>query len=256
VYLPAEQLEYYSSILDDKWRRVGGQEHSGEFLDKYIFTDDPKFNLHWECVGFKIQFVHLVHMPDLLEYLVHRQDIKIIVNTRRHLLEHTCAELWCQRGNSRGGRPGEEYAFAHTEPIVADPLDIRGTFVNLCRYRQFAIDVFDDGDRDFLEWSYEDMFGADGSLDIRNHELLFKFLEIEPTQPFVARFAKTPRPSVREYLANYDAVERFMRATDDGVFAKYFDTDYDPRADRSWPTLTNYQLGEVMYTRDNLAYRA
>jgi hypothetical protein len=25
-YLPAEQLEYYSSILDDRFRRVGGQE--------------------------------------------------------------------------------------------------------------------------------------------------------------------------------------------------------------------------------------
>jgi hypothetical protein len=255
-FLAPELEEYYSSILDDRYRRVGGQERSGEFLDECIFTDDPRYNpRQWQCVGFKIQFVHFVHMPDLRDYLIANKDIKIIVNTRRHLLEHACAEFWCQNGNSRGGREGDEYEFGRTAPIVVELHDILATFRNLCRYRQYAIETFDDGERDFLEWSYEDMFTADGSLDVANHLRLFEFLETKPSRPLVPTFVPTPRPPPSRYFANYSEVEQFMRKADGGIFAKYFHPHYDPRLDRSWPKLRNYQLDKIMVEKDNKRFR-
>ena len=131
-FLEPELQEYYSSILDERYRRVGGQEHSGEFLEEFIFTDDPRYNPRgWQCVGFKVQFVHLVHMPDLRDYLIANKDIKVIVNTRRHLLEHACAELWCSQGNSRGGREGEDFFVCHRSKVP-----IRLT---LFRFHQFAV---------------------------------------------------------------------------------------------------------------------
>jgi hypothetical protein len=255
-FLEPELEEYYSSILDERYRRVGGQEHSGEFLDEFIFTDDPRYNPQgWECVGFKIQVVHFVHMPDLRDYLIANKDVKIIVNTRRHLLEHSCAEFWCSNGNSRGAREGEEYEFGRTAPIVVSLENILATFRNLCRYRQFFIETFDDGQRDFLEWSYEDMFTADGTLDIENHLKLFEFLEMEPTRPLVPTFVRTPRPPASRYFENYSEVDQFMTKADGGIFAKYFDAQYDPRRDLSWPTLRKYRLDKIMVEKDNERFR-
>jgi hypothetical protein len=255
-FLPPEKRGYYSSLLDKNYVRIGGEERSGEFLDEFIFTDDPRFNLGWSCVGLKIQFVHFVHMPDLLDYLLANEDVKIIVNTRRHLLEHAAAEQWCQRGNSRAARPGDEYDFGNTGAATVDPKDLVATFRNLCRYRQFAVDLFDDGTRAFFEWSYEDIFRADGSLDVDGHRRLFDFLEIEPSRPFAAPFARTPRPDARSYFTNFDALREAVGAEHDGVFAKYFDEDYDPRRDPTWPVLEDYRLDEIMVERDNLAFRA
>ena len=256
AFIPREREEYYSAFLDDSYTRVGGQERSGEFLDTYIFTDDPRYNPGgWESVGFKIQFVHFVHMPDLREYLIRNKDIKIVVNTRRHMLEHTCAELWCSRGNARAAREGRRYEFGDTGPIHVSPSNVIGTFRNLCRYREYAISTFDDG-RDFFEWSYEDMFRADGSLDSEQHRRLFEFLEITPSDSFAPPFARTPRPSARDYLENYDEVARDVSKADGGVFRKYFDPSYDPRADRTWPVLPEYQLDDVMTERDNSRFRS
>jgi len=254
-FVAPDKRDYYSSILDESYARIGGQEHTGEFLSEFIFTEDARYNpAGWECIGFKIQFVHLVHMPDLLAYLSRNHDIKIIVNTRRHLLEHAAAELWCQSGNSRAGRPGEAYEFGQRSAISADAQRVRAMFRNLCRYRQFAIETFDDG-REFFEWSYEDMFRADGSIDTANHQKLFDFLEIEPSRPFEAPFSRTPRPAARDYFTNYDEIESFMIHTDGGVFRKYFTPEYDPRRDTTWPVLDDYRLGRVMVETDNEQFR-
>lgn len=254
--IPPEKKDYYSCILDKNYVRIGGQEHSGEFLDKYIFTDDPQFNLEgWECIGFKIQFVHFVHMPDLREYLINNRDIKIIVNTRRHLLEHTCAEYWCQHGNSRATRAGKSYTFGKTEPISVNPVEIGATFRNLCRYRQYAIETFDDGKRNFLEWSYEDMFHENGTINRENHQKLFDFLEIKLSSDFEASFSQTPRPSAKEYFLNFEEIAQFMRHSDGGVFQKYFSDDYDPRKDTTWPVLQEYWLDKIMTEKDNDAFR-
>ena len=254
-FITPDKREYYSSVLDENYRRVGGQEHSGQFLDEYIFTDNPKYNPHrCECIGFKIQFVHLVHMPDLREYLIRNKDIKIIVNTRRHLLEHACAEYWCQNGNSRAARHGDPYDFGYTKAIHVDLRNILATFRNVCRYRQYAIETFDDGERDFFEWSYEDMFQRDGSIDIESHHRLFDFLEMKPTKPLIAPFSRTPRPRPAEYFENYPEVEQFMINADDGV-RKYFATDYDPWRDTSWPVLKDYRLDEIMIETDNSKFR-
>ncbi len=91
--IPSELEEYYRSILNENYDRIGGQEHSGEYLDRFIFTDNRTYNpRQWEVIGFKLQYVHFVHMPDLRQYLVDNRDIRIIANTRRDLLEHACAE--------------------------------------------------------------------------------------------------------------------------------------------------------------------
>ena len=254
-FLPPEKRAYYSSLLDDRYIRVGGEERSGEFLDEFIFTNDPRYNDGWSCVGFKIQFVHLVHMPDLLDYLVRNEDIKIIVNTRRHLLEHACAEHWCQRGNSRAARTGEAYDFGETDAVTVDPSDLLATFRNLCRYRQFAVDRFGDGARPFLEWSYEDIFDESGSLDVESHRRLFAFLETQPTQPFSSPFARTPRPDARTYFRNFDELRDAAGSADDGAFAKYFEDAYDPRRDTTWPELDDYQLDEIMVEQDNSRFR-
>lgn len=255
-FIPPEKKDYYSAILDKNYVRIGGQEHSGEFLDEYIFTDDPRYNpYNWECVGFKIQFVHLVHMPDLREYLIKNKDIKIIVNTRRHLLEHTCAEYWCQNGNSRAAREGKSYTFGKTDAIVVDPGGIRATFRNLCRYRQYAIETFNDGERDFLEWSYEDMFHENGLINIENHRKLFDFLDTKPSRSFAATFSQTPRPPAKEYFLNFQEIAEFIRVSDDGIFQKYFSDDYDPRKDASWPVLKNYRLENIMIEKNNDAFR-
>lgn len=256
-FIPAEKRDYYSSLLDSSCRRVGGQEHSGEFLDTYIFTDEPTYNAQgWECVGFKIQFVHLVHMPDLHEYLKTRTDVKIVLNTRRHLLEHACAEEWCSNGNSRAAHASEPYEFGKTEPVHVDKKSLQGTFRNLCRYRQYAIENFAGGGRDFLEWSYEDMFQADGSLDVAAHERLFDFLEISPTRPLTPPFARTPRPVATGYFGNYDELALFMKGAEGGVFEKFFDPEYDPRVDLEWPVLDNYRLGEIMVEKSNDRFRS
>ncbi len=254
--ISAEKRDYYNCVLDNNYTRIGGQEHSGEFLDEYIFTDDPRYNPKgWESVGFKIQFVHFVHMPDLREYLIRNKDIKIIVNTRRHLLEHTCAEYWCQNGNSRAAREGKSYSFGKTEAIVVNPVDLLATFRNLCRYRQYAIETFDDGMRDFLEWSYEDMFHENGSVNVENHQKLFDFLEVKPSHPFAAHFSQTPRPPAKEYFRNFEEIAQFMRDSDGGIFQKYFSADYDPRKDTSWPLLQNYHLERIMIEKNNNAFR-
>jgi hypothetical protein len=254
-YLAPEQMEYYSSILDDRFQRVGGQEHSGEFLDKFIFTDDRRFNPRWECIGFKIQFVHFVHMPDLREYLIRNQDIKIIVNTRRHLLEHACAEYWCQNGNSRAARSNENYSFGNQTSIRIAPQKVLATFRNLCRYRQYAIHTFGTGTREFFEWSYEDMFQKDGSLSIENHQRLFDFLGMKPTIPFASTFTKTPRPAARQYLENYEEIQSYVQSRENGIFSKYFLPDYDPWKDHSWPVLRDYQLDNIMVEKDNSQFR-
>jgi len=257
-YIPIEMKAYYSSMLDENYeKRIGGQEHSGEFLDNYIFTDNPKYNPdQWECIGFKIQFCNLVHMPDLMEYLIKNKDVKIIVNTRRHLLQHSCAELWCKNGNSREARPEKPYDFGNTENIYVDLKDIRGTFRNLCRYRQYAIENFDDGDRDFFEWSYEDMFEKSGSINIKKHQQFFDFLEMPPSKPFSSTFSKTPRPSPKEYFINYQEVKDFMTTTDGGIFKKYFSNEYNPWEDYSWPVMENYRLDDVMVVKDNSKFRS
>lgn len=256
-FIKSEKKEYYSAILDQNYIRTGGQEHSGKFLDEYIFTDNPRYNpRQWECIGFKIQFVHFVHMPDLREYLIKNKNIKIIVNTRRHLLEHACAEYWCQNGNSRAARYGQAYDFGNTKAIHVEPRHILATFRNLCRYRKYAIDTFNDGERDFFEWSYEDMFHENESINIENHQKLFDFLEMKPTKPFSSPFSKTPRPNPREYFENYEEVEQFMENTDDGIFRKYFTSDYDPRKDTSWPILKHYDLDKIMIEKDNNRFRS
>lgn len=256
-FLPPGRREYYSSILDENYVRIGGEERSGEFLDEYIFTDDPRYNPgQAQCVGFKIQFVHFVHMPDLREYLLRNADVKVIVNTRRHLLEHACAEYWCQNGNARAARGGEPYGFGRTEAIRVEGNDLLATFRNLCRYRQYAIEEFDDGRRDFLEWSYEDMFHADGSISTESHQELFDVLEIRPSRPFAGPFSRTPRPDARTYFENYDVVRELVDAAEGGTFRKYFASDYDPRADTTWPALGDYRLEEIMIEKDNQRFRS
>jgi hypothetical protein len=193
-------------------------------------------------------------MPDLRDYLVRNKEIKIILNTRRHLLEHTCAEFWCQNGNSRAAREGKPYAFGHRDAITVDFHSVEGTFRNLCRYRQYAVETFDDGERDFLEWSYEDMFHENGLIDIENHQKLFDFLELKPSRPFTASFSQTPRPRAKEYFSNYQEIAQEMRAFDGGVFSKYFSDDYDPRKDTSWPVLPFSNL-DIMVEKDNNAFR-
>ena len=47
-----------------------------------------------------------------------------------------------------------------------------------------------------------------------------------------------------------------MRTEAGGVFGKYFDPGYDPWRDRSWPELEEYDLDQVMVTKDNALYRA
>jgi len=254
--LAPELKEYYSSILDDRYVRIGGQEHSGEFLEKYIFTDDGRYNpWKWESVGFKIQFVHFVHMPDLRQYLIDNKDIKIIVNTRRHLLEHTSAEYWCQNGNSRAARQGEAYEFGHRGAIAADPRGVLAAFRNLCRYRQYAIETFDNGERAFMEWSYEDIFHDDGSLNVESHDRLFAFLEMPPLRPLTPSFARTPRPGPREYFTNYEELADVIKQAEGGVFAKYFEPAYNPRQDQAWPVLSDYRLDRVMIEKDNVRFR-
>ena len=256
-FIPMEKKGYYSSILDEDYKRVGGEEHSGEFLDNYIFTDNPKYKSHqWKCLGFKLQFVHFVHMPDLREYLIKNKDIKIIVNTRRHLLQQSCAEYWCKNGNSRSTRPGQSYDYGNTDCIYVDVKDIRGTFRNLCRYRQYTIETFDDGERDFFEWSYEDMFHEDGSINIESHKKLFDFLEIPPSKAFSNTFSQTPRPSQEEYFTNYQEVKNFMTTTDAGIFKKYFSNDYNPWKDYTWPVMEDYRLDEVIVEKDNNKFRS
>jgi hypothetical protein len=255
-FIDVEKMPYYSSVLDENYQRVGGMEHSGEFLDRYIFTDDPKINLgQWECIGFKLQYVHFVHMPDLREHLKRNGDIKIILNSRRDLLEHTTAEFWCQQGNSRDGRPGKAYEFGSTTPITVDFNDFFATFVNLCRYREDAIRTFDLPGRDFLEWSLEDMFDADGKLNVANHTKLFDFLEVEPSEPFTHRFAKTPRPSASHFLKNYEEIKQAAKEVHGGLFSRYFQDDYDSRSEREWPVLENYRLDEIMQEKDNSKFR-
>ena len=256
-FIPITKKSYYSTLLNEKYERIGGEEHSGEFLDTYIFTDNPLYNPRkWDCIGFKIQFVHFVHMPDLREYLIQNKDIKIIINTRRHLLEHACAESWCQNGNSRASRPGEDYAFGSADSIPMNSYDVLKTFENLCRYRQYAITLFDEGERDFLEWSYEDAFQMDGSIDTKNHQKLFDFLGMSPTRPLASTFSKTPRPVAKEYWQNYKEIETYMRSPEDGIYAKYFSPDYNPWTDFSWPVLKNYKLERVMKVKNNHQFRS
>jgi len=255
-HLTTDQLDYYSAVLDERYVRVGGQEHSGEFLDKYIFTDDPRFNpRRWECIGFKIQYVHFVNMPDLRDYLVRRKDIKIILNTRRNLLEHACAEQWCQRGNSRAARADSAYEFGDQSSVSMDPKALFATFRNLCRYRQDAVDTFDTGERDFFEWSFEDMFDREGGINIENHIRLFDFLEMKPSGPIRGTFTPTPRPRAAEYFHNLSAIREAARTYHGGIFAKYFENDYDPYVDRSWPRFDDSGVRPVMRVADNGMYR-
>jgi len=255
-FIDKEMMPYYSAILDENYQRTGGMEHSGEFLDKYIFTDDLRFNTgEWYCIGFKIQYTHFVHMPDLRRYLIDNEDIRIILNNRRNLVEHATAELWCQNGNSRGSRPGQLYEFGSTEPITVSPEDFFATCANLCRYREDAMTTFNQPERRFLEWSLEDMFDAAGGLNIPNHERLFAFLDARPSADFYANFTKTPRPTARKYLNNYDELKEAAPDWHGGVFSKYFADDYDPYRDREWPVRKEFQLDTIMVERDNARFR-
>lgn len=256
-YIPLDRTEYYSAVLDDRYVRTGGLEHSGEFLDRYIFTNDPRFNpRQWECVGFKVQYVHLVNMPDLREYLIRNRDIRIILNTRRDLLEHAAAEEWCANGSSRAARRNEPYRRQGPATTSLAPAQLFATFENLCRYREDAITTFDTDDRPFFEWSLEDMFDRYGDLNQDNHRKLFDFLDMQPSGPFASTFVRTPRPGAREYLANFEELKTAARTVDGGIFAKYFEPDYDPYTDHAWPKLSDYRLNDIMKFRDNTAFRA
>lgn len=255
-FLSQDQMSHYSAILDKDYNRIGGEERSGDFLDTYIFTDDPRYNpSQWRCVGFKIQYVHFVHMPDLRDYLIRNTDIRIILNTRRHLVEHAAAEIWCQNGNSRGGRVGEDYGFGDTSSVEVKAADFFGTLSNLCRYREDAIRAFDRPGRRFMEWSMEDMFDAGANLNEENHRNLFTFLGSKPSQPLKPRFAKTPRPKARDYLANYEELRAESKEVRGGVFAKYFEPSYSPYVDKKWPELEDYQLDEIMREKNNDRFR-
>lgn len=255
-FISAKMMPYYSSILDENYRRIGGMEHSGEFLDKYIFTDNPRYNPgQWSCIGFKLQFVHFVHMPDLRDYLVGNSDIKIILNNRRDLLEHATAELWCQQGNSREARPGEDYDFGSITPVNIDPADVIATCINLCRYREYTMSTFAVPGREFLEWSLEDMFDIDGKLNVDNHQKLFDFLKSKPSSDLAPSFVKTPRPSARHFLKNYEEIRQSVTEAHGGIFSKYFREDYDPRSDYEWPVLEDYRLDSIMQEHDNLKFR-
>ena len=254
-HIPGGMNEYYSAILDDNYTRVGGEERSGEFLDKYIFTDDSRFNpRQWECVGFKVQYVHLVNMPDLRDYLVRQRDIKIILNTRRDLLEHTAAEWWCNNGNSRAARPDTAYAYGDSSKVWIPPEALFATFRNLCRYRYDARATFD---REcFFEWSLEDMFIPDGGVNEQSHCRLFDFLEMKPSEPFASTFSRTPRPRARDYISNLAELNEASKVVGNGVFEKYFAETYDPRRDTTWPVLDDYSLGSIMRVKDNADFRA
>ena len=252
-----DQYNYYSSILDENYERIGGQEHSGEYLDRYIFTDDERYKRPgWKCIGFKVQYAHFVHMPDLRQYLIDNVDIRIILNDRRDLLEHVCAENWCQNGNSRALRPGEQYEFGKTEAIRIEPEEMAVTFRNLCRYREDVIRTFATDGRQFMEWCLEDMFDIDGQLNIESHMALLEFLDIPPETSFTSTFCQTPRPKASDYLTNFQELNSYFTGYHNGLYEKYFGDDWDPRTDFSWPELVEYNLEAVMRTKDNIAFRS
>ncbi len=113
-----------------------------------------------------------------------------------------------------------------------DPEALLSTFRNLVRFREDIIQTFDQSDREFFEWSLEDMFYADGSLHIENHQVLFDFLQIETNRPFFSTFAKTPRPSSRQYLANFVDLKEYFSKAEDGIISRYFSDNYDPHVNK------------------------